>query len=334
MVYNACILNIRPPPEQAAMPDAFSDLSRRILDLAHIEAIRLDHAEVGPAHLLIALLREPTNRPGELLRKLKVSVDNVRMRLKHIEGDVHPEVHSYPIPRSARLEKVFASAITESHLAESSGLVEPEHLLAGLFREEQDTFVQIPRNEALDVKDILEDIGVAALKRRPPNNPITITITILDATFRKEHLERFSNQARKVMEVAGEEALRLQHGYIGTEHILLGIINSSRGMAGHVLRTLGIDLSTTRFEVEKLAGPTPAYRPSPDKLTYTPRVKEVIEFAVEEGQKLKHDRIETEHLLLGLLRMETGGARRVLGSLGLSPEHVRAEVLGQFREPG
>jgi ATP-dependent Clp protease ATP-binding subunit ClpA len=314
------------------MPELFSELTCHILDLAHVEAIRLDHARVTPAHLLLALLREQTNRPGELLRRLGVSVDAVRRQLKEIEGDAHSEVHCYPIPRSPGLEWAITSAIEAARRSDPPVPVQPEHLLSGLVRDNREPIVQILRNLGVDADNLFEDFRVAFLKRRPSSS--SLPATVVDAIVRKDPLERFSKQARKVMQLAGEEALRLHHDHVGTEHLLLGIVSHDRGIAAHVLRLLGIHLKSTRVEVEKLAEATPPHEARPDKLLYTLRVKEVIDFAIEESHKLEHDRIEPEHLLLGLLRMESGGARRVIENLGLSPEHVRAEVLGQFRELG
>jgi ATP-dependent Clp protease ATP-binding subunit ClpA len=316
------------------MSEAFSELSRTILNLAHVEAIRLDHEQVAPAHLLLALLREGTNRPGELLRRLNVSVDKVRIELKKIVGDTHPEKHSYPIPYTEDLKTAIKIAVEESRLSGTPGPVEPEHLLEGLLRDERHTPVKILRNLGvnLDDKRIVEDMRVAFLKRRAPNAPQPAMG--MDVTLRRDHLERFSDQARKVMQLAHEEAHRLQHGHIGTEHILLGIVNNGHGAAAHVLRTLGIELTTTRTEVEKMVGSAAANKSGRVRLPYTLPVREAIDLAWEEAEKLKQEQIETEHLLLGLLRMENGGARKVLVSLGFSPEHIHSEVLGQFREPG
>jgi ATP-dependent Clp protease ATP-binding subunit ClpA len=312
------------------MSDVFSELSRTLLNLAHAEAIRLDHAQVGPAHLLLAMLREPTNRPGEMLRRLNASVVKVRMELKKIEGDPHPEVHSYPIPHSDDLKTALKYAVEESRQSESPRPVEPEHLLAGLLRDERHVPIQILRS--LGVAINMEDIRVAFFKRRAPNPPQPAMG--MDVTLRRDHLERFSERARKVMQLANEEAHNLHHGHIGTEHILLGIVNNDHGAAAHVLRSLGIELATTRFEVVKLVGHAPANKSARIRLPYTLPVREAIELAIEEAEMLKREQIEAEHLLLGLLRMENGGARQVLVNLGLSPEHVRAEVLAQFREPG
>jgi ATP-dependent Clp protease ATP-binding subunit ClpC len=138
--------------------------------------------------------------------------------------------------------------------------------------------------------------------------------------------ERFTDRARKVMQLANQEAQRFNHEYIGTEHVLLGLIKEGSGVAANVLKNLDADLRRIRLEVEKLvqSGPPTAV---PGKLPQTPRVKKVIEFAMEEARNLGHNYVGTEHILLGLLREQEGVAAQVLMNLGLKLEEVREEVL-------
>ncbi len=138
--------------------------------------------------------------------------------------------------------------------------------------------------------------------------------------------ERFTDRARKVMALANQEAQRLNHEYIGTEHILLGLVKEGSGVGANVLRNLDVDLRKVRLEVEKLvkAGPEMV---TMGKLPQTPRAKKVIEYAIEEARNLNHNYVGTEHLLLGLLREHDGVAAQVLMNLGLKLEDVREEVL-------
>ncbi len=138
--------------------------------------------------------------------------------------------------------------------------------------------------------------------------------------------ERFTDRARKVMALANQEAQRFNHEYIGTEHILLGLVKEGSGVGANVLKNLSVDLRKVRLEVEKLV------KSGPDivtmgKLPQTPRAKKVIEFAIEEARNLNHNYVGTEHLLLGLLREHDGVAAQVLMNLGLKLEEVREEVL-------
>ncbi|MCF7954368.1 MAG: ATP-dependent Clp protease ATP-binding subunit [Phycisphaerae bacterium] len=138
--------------------------------------------------------------------------------------------------------------------------------------------------------------------------------------------ERFTDRARKVMALANQEAQRFNHEYIGTEHILLGLVKEGSGVGANVLKNLDVDIKKLRLEIEKLV------KSGPDmvtmgKLPQTPRAKKVIEFAIEEARALNHNYVGTEHILLGLLRETEGIAAQVLLNLGLKLENVRQEVL-------
>ena len=139
--------------------------------------------------------------------------------------------------------------------------------------------------------------------------------------------ERFTDRGRKVMQLANQEAQRLNHEYIGTEHILLGLAKEGSGVAAHVLKNLDVDLRKVRQEVEKIALCGPEDVTLMNKLPPTPKAKKVIEYAVEEARNLGHNYVGTEHLLLGLIREEEGVAAQVLMNLGLKLEDVREEVL-------
>src|SRR5262245_17026888 len=138
--------------------------------------------------------------------------------------------------------------------------------------------------------------------------------------------ERFTDRARKVMQLANQEAQRFNHEYIGTEHILLGLVKEGSGVAANVLKNLDVDLRKIRLEVEKIVQSGPDMV-TMGKLPQTPRAKKVIEYAMEEARNLNHNYVGTEHLLLGLLREQEGVAAQVLMNLGLKLEDVREEVL-------
>ncbi len=142
--------------------------------------------------------------------------------------------------------------------------------------------------------------------------------------------ERFTDRARKVMQLANQEAQRFNHEYIGTEYILLGIVKEGTGQAAVVLNSLEVDLRKIRMEVEKIV------QSGPDMVTMgkrpqTPRAKKVIEYAFEEARNLNHKHIGTEHLLLGLLREQDGVAAQVLMNLGAKLDDVRKQILELVR---
>ncbi|MCX5703516.1 MAG: AAA family ATPase, partial [Candidatus Omnitrophica bacterium] len=137
---------------------------------------------------------------------------------------------------------------------------------------------------------------------------------------------RFTERARKVIILAKEEARRFNHDYIGTEHILLGLIREGEGVASAVLQKLGVSLENIRLEIEKLVQPGPTTQIIGD-IPFTPRAKKVLELAAEEARSLGHNYIGTEHLLLGLIREGEGIASQVLLNLGLDLNTGRKEVI-------
>jgi len=137
---------------------------------------------------------------------------------------------------------------------------------------------------------------------------------------------RFTERARKIILLAKEEAKRFNHDYIGTEHLLLGLVREGEGVAAAVLASLGLSPDKIRLETEKLVRPGPATIVSGD-IPFTPKAKKVIELSMEEARELGHNYIGTEHLLLGLIREGEGVASQVLLNLGLDLDRVRMEVM-------
>ena len=136
--------------------------------------------------------------------------------------------------------------------------------------------------------------------------------------------EKFSERARKVLSLAQEEAQRFNHNYIGTEHILLGLVRETEGVAARVLFNLSVELSKVRSAVEFIIGK--GDRPAPGDIGLTPRAKKVIELAVDEARKLDHHYIGTEHILIGIMREGEGVAAGVLESLNINLDKVRLET--------
>ena len=142
--------------------------------------------------------------------------------------------------------------------------------------------------------------------------------------------KRFTDRARKVMALANLEVQRFNHEYIGTEHVLLGLVKEGSGVGANALKNLDVDLRKVRLEVEKLLIKGPAMV-TIGKLPQTPRAKKVIDYAINEARGLNHNHVGTEHLLLGLLREQDGVAGQVLMNLGIKLEEVRQEVLTMLK---
>src|ERR671920_347184 len=140
-----------------------------------------------------------------------------------------------------------------------------------------------------------------------------------------DRFDKFTERARKVLQLAQEEAQRFNHNYIGTEHLLLGLVREGEGVAAKVLANLGVELNKVRSAVEFIIGR--GDRTVTGDIGLTPRAKKVIELSVDEARRLNHHYIGTEHLLLGLVREGEGIAAGVLESLGVSLDKVRSQVI-------
>jgi ATP-dependent Clp protease ATP-binding subunit ClpC len=137
--------------------------------------------------------------------------------------------------------------------------------------------------------------------------------------------ERFTDRARRVVVLAQEEARLLNHNYIGTEHLLLGLIHEGQGVAAKALESLGIRLEAVRSQVEEIIGR--GERAPTGHIPFTPRAKKVLELSLRESKQLGHDYIGTEHILLGLVREGEGVAAQVLVKLGADLSRARGQVI-------
>ena len=142
-------------------------------------------------------------------------------------------------------------------------------------------------------------------------------------------MNNFTPRAQQVLALARKEADRFNHNYVGTEHLLLGLIKLGQGVAVNVLQKMGLDLETVRMEVEKQVGTGPETK-MVGNIPYTPRVKKVLALAAKEAKALNHSYVGTEHILLGLLREGEGVAARVLKNLEVDIEQTRSEILKEL----
>ena len=144
--------------------------------------------------------------------------------------------------------------------------------------------------------------------------------------------ERFTERARQVVVLAQDEARLLRHNYLGTEHLLLGLLREERGLAARVLGSLDVTLEEVRSQVERIVGR--GDEAASGMIPFTPRAKKVLELSLREAKQLRHNYIGTEHILLGVARENQGVASRVLLDLGADAEKVRAAVLEMLSGAG
>ncbi len=147
-----------------------------------------------------------------------------------------------------------------------------------------------------------------------------------------EAFNKFTRRARRALQLAQEEAQRLHHNYMGTEHLLLGLVREDRGIAALVLKSQGVELEAVRAKVQFIIGQ--GKHDVAGEVPLTPRAKEVLALAVEEALQLSHRFIGTEHLLLGMLREGKGVGARVLRELGVDLKTTRARTIELLKQPG
>jgi excisionase family DNA binding protein len=192
-----------------------------------------------------------------------------------------------------------------------------------------------------DLQDYLQRQRITARAQSAPSasNPLDQFAQMVGKLMGKHtnpaemvnRFDRFTKRARHVLTLAQEEAVRFEHTYIGTEHLLLGLLREEQGVAAQVLRNLSIEIGQVRQSVEAIIGRGDRV-PVSGEVRFTPRAKKVIELAVYEARRLRHQFVGTEHLLLGLVREGEGVAATVLESFGLKLDQVRAEILRVLRE--
>lgn len=193
-----------------------------------------------------------------------------------------------------------------------------------------------------DLQDYLQRQRIVAHAQKEqgmnPNQPFDQLSHLVREVFQgkrtipavRDRFDRFTEQARRVLSLAQEEAQRFKHNYIGTEHLLLGLIREKEGVAAQVFNNLGVDLDQVRHAVKTIIGQ--GERIVLGEIGLTPRAKKVIELTIDEARRLHHHYVGTEHILLGLIREGEGIAAKVLENSGLQLERAREETLQVLRQ--
>lgn len=312
--------------------DKFNESARRALSLAQDEAIRMQHNYIGTEHLLLGLLREEEGMASKVLQGLGVETSKVRQAVEFIIGRGDKIVMG-EIGLTPRSKKVIELGIDEARRL-GHNYIGTEHLLLGLVREGEGIAVGVL--QSLGVAP--ENVRLATLKAlggpvpdpdvaRVPESQVEGAPQKAEPvaqTTGSSRFDKFSERARRVFAFAQEEARRFQHNFIGTEHLLLGLIREGDRVALQVMRNLGVDPAQVRKKVEFII--SSGDRIVLGQIGLTPRAKKVVELAVDEARRMNHHYIGTEHLLLGLVREGEGIAAGVLESMGMNLEKTRKET--------
>ena len=307
--------------------DRFNDRAKRVLALAQDEAIRLNHDHIGIEHLLLGLVREGEGVAARVLNTLGIELVALRRAIEASIGRGDPKASPSEIKLTPETRKVIGHAIDEARMFGHSH-VGTEHLLLGIVGEGKES----------PAAKLLKSLGVDLEKVRHETiaeigQPSGGTASAFTPPTRSQGpFDRFNAPAKRVLALAQDEAIRFNHNYIGTEHLLLGLAREGAGVAARALESLGVTLSQLRGSVEKIIGRGESTT-SPSEITLSPRTKKVIEFAIDESRKLGHHDVGTEHLLLGLVREGGHVGSKVLDSLGVTLEGVRDKVIETLGQP-
>src|SRR6267378_1116425 len=323
--------------------DRFNDRAKRVLALSQDEAIRFNHNYIGTEHLLLGLIREGEGVAARVLDSLGVALSNVRRAIEFTIGRGDSTKSPSEIILAPQVKKVIDLAIDEARRLGHSH-VGTEHLLLGIVREGESTAAKVLGSLGVELetvrRHVIETLGrphreVGASAPQPIGPSAGPFDPFIDPAKRQfaGPFDRFTDRAKRVLALAQDEAMRFNHNYIGTEHILVGLIREEEGVAGRALRTLGVELEKARTALGFIIGRGDAPT-SPSEITLSPRTKKIVELAIDEARRLGSKSVGTEHLLLGLAREGEGIASGILESLGVTMNKVRQvvmETLGQMK---
>ena len=325
------------PRTGRAMYEKFTDRARKVMKLAKDEAERFNYPYIGSEHILLGLIKEGSGVGANVLKNLDLDLRKIRLEVEKLVSPTSvDDVAPTELPHTPHAKKIIEHSMQEARSL-NHNYVGTEHLLLGLLCVHEGLAARVLRNLGLKLEEVRKEVlnllghGIEATEQTVPCET-EHRATIPPARDPKgtetgrSMFANFTDRARRVMQLSNQEAQRFNHEYIGTEHILLGLIKEGSGVAANVLKNLDVDLRRIRLEIEKLVQSGPDMV-TMGRLPQTPRAKKIIEYSMEEARGLNHNYVGTEHILLGLLREQEGVGAQVLMNLGLKLEEVRAEVL-------
>jgi predicted dehydrogenase len=314
--------------------------ARRVLVLARKEADLFHHGFISPEHLLLGIMELGNGPAFDVLARSGLNLAKVREEVEKEVGTCPDQKSIGNIPYAPRVRKVLAGAAKEAKDL-NHPYIGTEYILLALLSEGDGVVAQVLKNLGVDVEksrvELLQIVkGVVGNPATPKSEKPGFFSQLLQKTTgsaavpaRKPAMQNFTPRAQQALALAHKEADLLNHHFVGTEHVLLGLIALGQGVAVTVLAKLGLNLENVRKEVEKQIRSVPDPEMI-DAIRYTPRVKKVLALACKEAKHLNHTYVGTEHILLGLLREGDGVAGRVLKNLGVNIEQTRLEILREL----
>jgi ATP-dependent Clp protease ATP-binding subunit ClpA len=303
--------------------ERFSQEARQVIVRAQEEARNLKHGRVDTEHLLLGLLHETDGVAARVLRGRAVTAERARAEIlrRVASGE---ETTSGTIPFTRRAKKVLERALLEAlGLAQNS--ITGEHLLLALAAEPEGVAAAVLSDLGADAEMLRSEVIKVRTGHGAGFVPATATTEAAGA------LERFTERARAVCDLAKEEARDLGHTSVVDEHLLLGLLRVPDGLAALALQPSGVTLDEARAAATRQHEASVAL--TSGHVRFTKSARQVLERALREALSLGHNYIGTEHILLGLLGKDEGGANHVLHVLGANPQEIRKTVLRMLRSP-
>ena len=306
------------------MFERFTDGARRVVVLAQEEARSLKHHYIGTEHVLLGLLTERDGVTYQALTALAIDPAAIRESVVKIIGegtDVAPE----HIPFTPRAKKVLELALRES-LQLGHAYIGTEHIFLALIREGEGVAAQVLIHLGADLQTMRETVKSLAKGAVESGPSHRFGPTAARSKF-PDMLSRFTRRARTVVAKAEDASRLFNHNYVGTEHLLLGLMADPETVSARALASHGLDVAAIHDAVVETVGQGVEGPLVPARLPFTPRANGVFEFALRESLKLGRNYVDTDAILLGLIRVGEGIAIQVLTTLGVDLENLRVTVM-------
>jgi ATP-dependent Clp protease ATP-binding subunit ClpA len=295
------------------MFERFTEQAIMALVLAQEESRRLGHNFIGTEQILLGLVGESNGVAAQVLTSMGVKLQDTRAEVEKIIGrGTGCSPIPGDVPYTPRAKQLLELACTEADQL-SHHSIDTEHLLLGLIQIRSGVAARVLKSLGVDLTEVHTQLAIHPYDQRQPAEECRVDSNEL-------HFKHMTPKAIKVILLANQEANRLGHNSIGTEHIFLGLISESSGAVAKVLKSMGVSLKQARIEVEKIIGRGTGLIPV--RTSFTSQARRVLELSWAEANQLGQQSIGPEHLLLSTIREGEGGAVRALETLGVDLAEV------------
>lgn len=308
------------------MYERFTDRARKAMQLANQEAHRCVVPFVGTEHILLGLLKEGSGVAANVLTNFRLDLRSLRREVERYAQRGPRVFLTGKLPLGPRVKRVIEYSIDEARKLDHN-YVGTEHILLGLLRDQDGLAARLLKNAGIDLEDARQEVLNLLTGAAPGSPAAEPPLPQWIAAYK-----RFTNRSRRVMEEAKREADRLCHEFVGTQHILCGVLCEDEGFAARTLKDAGVNLEAVRAAIRSGVAPGP-FMVRVSETPLTERARRAIALATEEADKLGEVGVAPVHLLLGLLREIDGVAAMVLAGSGIDPvdlaERVRQSLLAE-----